>query len=577
MKTNKSVTAKAIIFLITVISVISLGMAVAVQNSPNGEATAATSTYALVFSQSKNYVTAEKGYTLKVYLPKELWDSYDLKITYQRLELNATETDNVNQSGGETTDINSSGEPIYKVLDEKGTVAVENKSDSRLKDSEKDADILPKYFELTTDKNCAYIFTVTRLSASNEEEKTEYQTAYVRKIDSAAPTYVKTSTVWRATGMKVNFSVYDNKNSKSATSGINEIYIYKENEEEPVFEKSYGSGYGYARELSCFTEFGKKYYIVMSDYAGNKTERLLFANYESNTYDAVTEAEAENAINAFGSDDYADNIVNAVNTAFGTYMAVTRDEQKSEEEKQKALTDLKSALKLYEDAKDMYESGYKIKVNSEVVNGESAPLLTIVGAESGLTFLKIGDEVNITLSAAHYMKPDSLANKKFIEVATDKFTEADELYVVEIKTVSVNEYEIRRSFESDPEIRFEIGEAENVAAVQTVYSVTGKEENYKCVTVMHTDGKVSVSVPYTGGTVKIYVVRDGGNNLYWLFALTAIPLVLGAAMLIYAFRKMKKIKEEALKKQEEEKKAAETEKATENEKKKPPKNKKKKK
>ena len=97
-------------------------------------------------------------------------------------------------------------------------------------------------------------------------------------------------------------------------------------------------------------------------------------------------------------------------------MAVTRDEQKSEEEKQKALTDLKSALKLYEDAKDMYESGYKIKVNSEVVNGESAPLLTIVGAESGLTFLKIGDEVNITLSAAHYMKPDSLTNKKFIEV-----------------------------------------------------------------------------------------------------------------------------------------------------------------
>ncbi|MGN0769078.1 MAG: hypothetical protein ACI4M8_06960, partial [Christensenellales bacterium] len=282
-------------------------------------------------------------------------------------------------------------------------------------------------------------------------------------------------------------------------------------------------------------------------------EKLKFQSLTSDVYDATAEASAENAISDLSSGKYTDGITYAVNEAFYKYMAVTRDTAKTEQEKQAALAELNAAITLYNAAKNLYNNGNgsKVTLKTEIVNGLSAPDLAIVGAEAGLSFLKIGDEVTITLSAAHYAKGEITKDAELIKQADDEMKSADEAFVVQVKTVSAEEGEIRREFAAVPEIRLNLGESEKVAAVQTVYSTTGGKTYYRCIVVKHVDGTVSVSVPYTGGTVTVFVEREN-NNLYWLFSLTAIPLLIGAALLIYAFRKMNKVKAEALRKREEE-------------------------
>lgn len=528
---------------ITIFVVLLLAVALSAALTVNERnAYAETNTYKLSFLCPDGYFTKETGCKIKFLVPEELYNSYSLKITYQRVKLNAPEYENVDDyvSDGEVTSEN------FEVLDEKGTVAVGSKSDITVSGS-------TYYFELTTKENCAYIFTVERQGSRTEEAKTEYQTIYFRKIDYAAPTFTVVSSVWRATGMNVSFLVFDNKTAGSATSGIKTVSIYENGEEDPAFTKDYGTGVSKTDLLSFVSEFNKEYYVVMTDYAGNKTEKLKFPSFASDVYDATAEASAENAISDLSNGKYTDGITYAVNEAFYKYMAVTRDTAKTEQEKQAALAELNAAITLYNSAKNLYNNGNgsKVTVKTEIVNGESAPELTLVGAEAGLSFLKIGDEVTITLSAAHYAKGEITKDAELIKQADDEMKSADEAYVVQIKTVSSEEGEIRREFAAVPEIRLNLGESEKVAAVQTVYSTTGGKTYYRCIVVKHVDGTVSVSVPYTGGTVTVFVEREN-NNLYWLFALTAIPLLIGAALLIYAFRKMNKVKAEALRKREEE-------------------------
>lgn len=533
-------TSNALRITIFVVLLLAVALSAALTENERN-AYAETNTYKLSFLCPDGYFTKETGCKIKFLVPEELYNSYSLKITYQRVKLNAPEYENVDDyvSDGEVTSEN------FEVLDEKGTVAVGSKSDITVSGS-------TYSFELTTKENCAYVFTVERQGSRTEEVKTEYQTIYFRKIDYAAPTFIKVSAAWRANGMNVSFRVFDNKTGGSATSGIKTVSIYENGADEPAFTKDYGTGVSKA-DLSFVSEFNHEYYVVMTDYAGNATEKLKFPSFASDVYDATAEASAENAINDLNSGKYTDGITYAVNEAFYKYMAVTRDTAKTEQEKHAALAELNAAITLYNAAKNLYNNGNgsKVTLKTEIVNGLSAPDLAIVGAEAGLSFLKIGDEVTITLSAAHYAKGEITKDAELIKQADDEMKSADEAFVVQVKTVSAEEGEIRREFAAVPEIRLNLGESEKVAAVQTVYSTTGGKTYYRCIVVKHVDGTVSVSVPYTGGTVTVFVEREN-NNLYWLFSLTAIPLLIGAALLIYAFRKMNKVKAEALRKREEE-------------------------
>ncbi|MGN0768188.1 MAG: hypothetical protein ACI4M8_02420, partial [Christensenellales bacterium] len=217
---KKTSNALRITIFVVLLLAVALSAAVTV-NERN--AYAETNTYELSFDNPTGYYTGETGYTIRFFVPAELYNSYSLKITYQRIKLNEPEHENVDDyvSDGEVTSTN------YEVLDEKGTVAVGSKEDSNLKNGVSGNDKKAYYFELTTKENCAYVFTVERQGSRTEEVKTEYQTIHFRKIDYAAPTFIKVSAVWRANGMNVSFRVFDNKTGGSATSGIKTVSIYE--------------------------------------------------------------------------------------------------------------------------------------------------------------------------------------------------------------------------------------------------------------------------------------------------------------------------------------------------------------
>ena len=138
------------------------------------------------------------------------------------------------------------------------------------------------------------------------------------------------------------------------------------------------------------------------------------------------------------------------------------------------------------------------------------------------------------------------------QLAKTKMEYATDVYAIYVETTTKDAYKVRQAFSVPLVLKMTLGAYDSIAAVQEVYDVNGNVTYYDCIVVEYTDGTMSVEVPQTAGTV--YIFLDSGkreNKLYWLFSLTAIPLLVGAGFFIYAHVKIKKIKQNAPKEGEE--------------------------
>lgn len=535
----------------------------------NGAETALADETGLSFENvAKSYFSGEEGYTLRAFVSKELYENYSLKITYQRVKLNNF-LDNVTSYGGECADKTKDGKPVYEILDEKGTVAVNSKSDNRLTENPTGSDKTKYYFELKTNVNCAYIFTVTKKAYNGADDDATYATCYVRKIDDAAPCVLSASAVLVGTDkvrIKIKFTdakipVTNETTGKTefkdpgcARSGVVSIEVAEAATGEIVEKKTFaGSGKDGTASYDFIGEFNRNYDIKLTDDVGNARAKRV--GYKNEVYNSDAETVFNNATMSDEKDEqlksYSVKIQNAVNSAYEKYIEVTRSVNSTDEEKKAALNEFNAALKLYTDAKTKLQNGHKINFEAKYeADGEAFGEFVAYGFESGLTYLPIGDNVTVTLTGTYFAKPnmpkDTDAMLKSVDTDVKNPTEA---YRINIRTDSESEGEQNKQLEGTAEIEFNAGDYKKAVAIIAKYSVSGTVTYEKCnLTKLQTDnedGVVSITVPYTSGVVTLLVERNGNNKLYWLFALTALPLVMGGAMLAYAFKKMKKIKQQA--------------------------------
>ena len=560
---NKSTAIKTLICVL-LLTIATLTAVFAVNRTENAYAAANE----LEFEKTATeYYSGKDGYTLRVFVSDTLYENYALKITYQRVKLNFY-NDNVTTYKGECTDKTKDGKPVYEVLDAKDTVAISKKDE--LKESDSVNPSRKYFFELKTNVNCAYIFSVIRTPYSGSENDVTYQTAYVRKIDDAAPTILSTNAVLVGsdkvriivkfgdhkvpikdeTGKTIGF-----KDPGCARSGVTEIEV-KDATTNTVVEKKQLGGAGKDGIVSYdfIGEFNRNYDIKLTD--GVKNERVKRVGYKNDVYNADAETVYINATTGEGKDqltEYSVTIQNAVNSAYENYFTVTRNVNATDEEKKAALKKFNDALKLYTDAKARYDGGHKINLTiKREAEGTAFSEFEAIGFENALAALMpIGDNVTVTLTGTYYSKPNMPKDTdEMLDAVKSDVKNPTEAYRITIRTVSESEGEKMTRLTGTAEIEFNAGSYKKAVAILENTSIsTGRKTYEKCnITRRQTESEddvVSITVPNSAGVVTLLVERNGGNKMYWLFSLAALPLVIGGAMLAYAFGKMKKIKEQA--------------------------------
>lgn len=510
----------------------------------------AESPYTLRFEEpAQTYRTAEQGYVLIAFVTKELYFAYAFEITYTRVALaSATEKGNLKAENG-----------VFKNREALETKTI-TKEDLTVPANGTDE----KYalFTLTTNVNCAWAFTVKYRNTDMDEYVTDYHTEerYCNIIDDEAPTIrihaITTGILQRQSvsgKWRLNRILSDRYNiGGNAISGLTKATLYKrlagktEAEDEVVAEKFY-NGSTDEQNWSEIVEDGVvAYYLEVVDAVGNSTGKQLLDEFNRTKYNPSLETAVDIALDEMG-DEYTFKIKNGLSAAYGNYLSVTASSTSTEEEKKTAEADLYAALAVYQEAKEKYENGV-VDYTVEVTDRTIIPSLSAVGLFRALSFTKRGSSGRIVLtpSKPKYTEKSSVLEKTTLERATD-------VYVVwmetQIKSASDEESynPARQAFGAPLTLKMTLPEHEKIAAMQEVYGTDGTVTYYECIVVERTDGTIDVDVPQSSGTV--YIFLDTGKrekNLYWLFALTALPLLMGAGFFAYAIVRMKKVKRSAL-------------------------------
>ena len=496
----------------------------------------------LLFYEKTGYYSSEDLVTYTVFVHKTLYDeTFDLSVQYQKVKVNPSDKGNVTVSKGKVTG-------TYEVLEEKIVTKEEIKRTEGF-----DSDEKYYSFDVKTNVNCVWIFTVMyKTSKDDDEWSYEYPGSsdllYCTQVDTFAPRLSVSAYVLVTGGYRFTLRGTD-LDDKSAISGIRSVRIYqkKSNETEKTifYEKNVKSSTWSDNVLLPSGKVIYTYEIV--DAVGNKSEDVL-ATFNDEMYNEDAETYAEEAIAEMEQKTYATSIRTKLTDAYTEYMFTTRREDATEEEKQNALRKLNEAETLFTQAKQARETGtadFKV-----VILGEKEGV-SVSGEQQSLAFLPIGESAVVSITVDKITGEKKINKEEEAEKAGIK--DPNELYAFTMQTTSRDsgvDFMVARTFEKPLKIKIALDEYEEIAAVQKVYSQEGNATYYECLVVAYADGTVCVETPYTGGIVHLFVKKKE-NKLYWLFALTAVPVVAGGILILWANRKLKKVKEEALKKQAE--------------------------
>ena len=514
----------------------------------------ADSPYTLRFGEPEDQTlrTGDNEYTVNVYVPRALClEAYYYEITYTRVELNAiSEKNNLKTNEGVfTSKLNKVLEENVKVTD---VTILENGTEE-------------KYgkFTVSSKVNCAWAFTVKYRNTDQDEVTYEFDTKilYCAVFDDAAPSILIPPVTkgiyrleWVSGSYRINRILTDGKNvGANGVSGLNKATLYKRSEsngseEYELMEEFFYNGSKSEEIWSCVVPNGVvSYYLEVTDRAGNDTGKVLLETFSDSRYNAGLESAVEIALEDLNETEYSREISYGLQSAYSKYLTTTRSTATTNDEKLSAQSDLYQALQAYQTAKQEYDDGV-VNVTVEINDRTVIPSLQAMGLFSSLRFLKRGDTGTITLTPNKITATDKPAVLQ--QVGWENATSAYSIY---IETNTTDAHKIRRAFSVPLILKMKLEESEKIVAVQEVFDTNGNVSYYECNVVEYADGTVSVDVPQTAGTV--YILLDSGkkkSNLYWLFSLTAIPVLLGAGFFIYAHVKMKKIKEKAEQEKKEE-------------------------
>ena len=496
-------------------------------NVEDNFATADASYYKLSYGEYKpGYKNATTGAETIVYIDDYAYTSL-IKITYDTIKVkNQTVAEGLSTSNGKFVG-NVEYIQEYVEINKDQLVKYEANDDAH------------KYgFAVKTYENCAYSFTLHYQISPQDEIVKVYQNILVCLIvDNKAPAVNVNSLMWEDSKCRIKTAITD-EFDYTAVSGLKMATVFKrkntstdENDYEQVESKTFSSS---EASYTFDVDFGNyNYYIELTDNVGNTSGKVLVA--ELTAYNEALEKNVRNAINYMSTHEFNNEVYNDLCSEYGEYLLVISDESSTEEQKAQSAKDLQSQYDVYYRLKKAYDNGERI-VNLSV-NGDCLGEILISNEQEALKSHNTGESVNITLNVN---KSDYNANIDIESIEKAGITDADTKYKINIVT-TFGESTIGQSFvfSSPLIIRVQLDDYEKIGAVQTVYHTNGDKDYYQCTVVGYTDGTVSISVPFSAGIVELFTYNEQPKNYYWLFSFTAIPLIIGVILLVYARKRIK--------------------------------------
>ncbi len=494
--------------------------------------------YRLTFVPNyETFVSPDTGVTYRVYVNSTGYNAIT-RITYDVVQLN-----NVTDAGGLTSNGGAITQTGYKLLLDNVEV---KKSD--LTSTDNGTERLAYYFDIKVNTICAIVPTVYYSITPEDPEEAYYgDIVYCTNVDTAAPKFRLTQSYWSSGRCRLT-AVLTEVMEGSAYSGLDQVTLYAllrgGSEYKKVDEQEIS---GYNKTYSVVVDYGNyDYYIEVKDNVGNTTGKQLLKSLSESSYNVEIETQINDAIVKMQEGGYSDILYDKISSAYADYVTVISDSNSSATDKENALAELRKAYTLYLNANQDNANGVR-NYELSVINGEYLTDFNVEGMGSTLAFLDIGDYADFTVTLAKFNYKDVEQEKRPIVEYLD--CKADDVYCITLSVESEDDGKVKAKFSTPLTFSFKLEDYENIKAVQVAYDVNGKIEYHESNIVKYVDGTIKVTAPLTYGVVNIFVEKDS-SNLYWLFSLTAVPLIIGGVLLIYAFRKINKIKKDSASKNE---------------------------
>lgn len=477
----------------------------------------------------EGFVSSETGVTFRVYVNSAGYDTIS-RITYDVVKLNT-----VGDVGNLTANKGAITQSGFELVSDNVEV---KKSD--LTHTDNGTDKLAYYFDIKVNTICAIVPTVYYRTIPEEDEQASYgDVTYCANVDSIAPNFRLTQSYWSSGRCRL-VAKLNEVTVGTAHSGLDKVTLYsllRGSSEYQKIDEQEINGYNYT--YSVVVDYGNyDYYIEVSDNVGNTTGKQLLKSLASASHNVEIETLVNDALAKMDEGGYSNKLTISLSNAYADYITVISDSNATSTDKDNAVKSLRTAYNEYVKANEDYKNGIR-NYELTVLNSEYLTDFAVEGAGNTLSFLDIGDYAELDVTLAKFEYKDVEQEKAPIVDYLD--CKADEVYCITVAVTSDDDGKVKAKFSTPLTFSFKLEDYENIKAVQVTYDVNGKIEYHESNIVKYVDGTIKVTAPLTYGVVNIFVEKDS-SNLYWLFSLTAVPLIIGGVLLIYAFHKINKIK-----------------------------------
>lgn len=393
------------------------------------------------------------------------------------------------------------------------------------------------YFEITANEWCAFVFTVFYDNGGIEPaEAYGSDILYCTALDTSAPTAsINGNAQYVGDKIVFNIEVKGNQNGATLTadSGIKEFTVIKaEDGKEPVV---YGepvkniSGNIYNFTLTVGMEKAS-YFMDIVDNARNGS-RVKILSFNNDSYDKGFEVAVRNKIESMEKDDaYAESLVKELKDAYMEYY-LTIQETEDEAEIKNAMNKCRGLLGYIKELDDMRKEGEKEfsvrNFNTEYLGGDILPM----NAGRAYGAQKYGDKVEYSFSTAKYEinSVDRSAETEFLGIK-----KAKELYTITV-AVTNGGSDVKIEFDEALQIRLP-KRTSDLKAVQTIKDDDGGVSRKECSVAYGEDFTV-IYIPYSYGSVDIFVINGTNDALWALMAIPAAGIIAAATVLIIKKKK----------------------------------------
>lgn len=396
-----------------------------------------------------------------------------------------------------------------------------------------------RYFEVTAYEWCAFVFTVYYNGTNGEAAAYGSEIIYCVNIDSSAPEAYYTGWVYRDGGYVFSVVVHGNTTSdvNTANSGLKAFTVlkYANGAYTQLDEVTNIGNTFYNYQLTA--DKGKAaYYLDIIDNAGNGS-RVLIVEFTETSYNADFESAVENTLanlksNSFYA-DFSDGLYNSLSEAYYSYYLLIQDVSASESDIKEAQNACYDIMKYIALLKEMKNEGKKetvvVNLNTEYLGGD----ITLGNAGYAFGSQKYGEVAYYTLSVAQYdlSRVDRKEAMAFLGISG-----ADTLYTLSL-SLALGTVSVETAFDEALEVILPV-EFKDVAAVQTVTLADGTTERYE-LNVVYGNGSTVIFLPYTYGTVDIFVGEKVGFNLLWLILIVPLSVAAVALAVVFAVKRVK--------------------------------------